>query len=419
MNQPVPENLIALKKHYQSICQQCDRSRRHANDQLDHINALLVDQLEDHGLVESLIALRGHYQRVVEECDRQAYHAKEQMTHVNALLADQVVMQNLGQPVSIEAATVDHSETRSLTEMSDIDSEQSPTQAEEPEWADEQVDADELAGPDGVVKTEAIKEVEESDELEETEAPELAEEVEEAEQPDGAITVARGTQSEPEQNLALGVNRQAPTCGIPPLKTPVLPQYQHLTKRQAVESILHENEGIVLHVDYIIRALHGELDADAVKAERGRMTQTLIEGTKKGLWDKVPEQPNCYTFDLKFVEPTLTTEAEREPQESKQPANQSRSKFPLDRLPPYQRGSLIDAVAQVVSENAGKIITTDLAVRAIYGKPSESISTKVKHDVNNALWRGMKQNRWQWVPGLSGRYTLDLRLLEAEPSVVH
>ena len=89
----------------------------------------------------------------------------------------------------------------------------------------------------------------------------------------------------------------------------MLPSYALLTKSQAVERLLREKEGTILHVDYIIRALYGELDAPAMREEKPRIFATLSKGTSKGLWHLVPDQVGCYTIDLAKIDPELAAKA--------------------------------------------------------------------------------------------------------------
>jgi hypothetical protein len=69
-----------------------------------------------------------------------------------------------------------------------------------------------------------------------------------------------------------------------------------------VENFLQSNVGKTFHIDEITRALHGDLGALAIRAERSRMYDTLKKGTDKGLWSAVPNKKNCYTIDLKLVQ---------------------------------------------------------------------------------------------------------------------
>ena len=84
----------------------------------------------------------------------------------------------------------------------------------------------------------------------------------------------------------------------------VLPKYRGLSKFEAVMQLLQSNAGSILHVDYIVRTLYGELEPNAFKVAKDRVSNTLYTGHKqKNLWAKVPDQIGCYTLDLKLVDP--------------------------------------------------------------------------------------------------------------------
>ena len=305
--------------------------------------------------VESLIALRDHYQALLEEHDRQAVNLREQLTHVNALLVDQLVLSHNQQPVSIHALINQH-QTPALTGAVDIASDESPKDL----------------GAESTQPTSPAQ---------------------------SAIV-----QSEPAQRTS--PSRRSQLGG----KTPMLPKFQQLTKLQAVENLLSENSGTIVHIDYIIRTLYGELKQDVFKGERQRMYQTLSEGTKKHLWEKVPEQVGCYTIDLKLVAPELVSSIEYPPHQGGTQEPQSTGKSSSRMLPPYQHLTLIDAVEAIVRENTGKILTIDFVTGALYGELSGKALTEAKARIGGALWSGVHQNRWQRVPNQMGRYTLDLKL---------
>lgn len=312
--------------------------------------------------VESLIALRDHYQALLEEYDRQAVNVREQLTHVNALLVDQLVLSHNQHPVSIHAS-INQLQTPAIAGAVDIASDES---FNEPK-----------AKPDQPTSSEQSAMV----------------------------------QSEPAQSTSASLKEESPgrrsQLGG---KTPMLPQFQQLTKLQAVENLLRENSGTLLHIDYIIRTLYGELKQDVFKGERQRMYQTLSEGTKKHLWEKVPEQVGCYTIDLKLVAPELVSKQSSTPHQVGTQEPQSTGKSPSRMLPPYQHLTLIDAVEAIVRENPGEILTIDFVTGALYGELSGKALTEAKDRIGGALWSGAQQKRWQRVPNQMGRYTLDLKL---------
>lgn len=276
-NQHFIENLIALRNQYQALLEEHERLSTNVREQLTHINALLVERLvQQPNFDESLIALRDHYQALLEEYSRSVTSDREQLTRVNALLVDRVVREDLKQPVSIQASTVKSLQPyHSLLEVSSGEAVGGEKQPITPSFNDEQS---------------------RQRHVNENQAP---------------------ARSEP-ADIARDSSPNSYPRRFPPLKTSMLPKYQHLSKTQAIETLLRDNASSILHIDYIIRALYGELEADAIKAEKPRLFDTLSKGTAKGLWDKVPDQTSCYTIDLKLVDPQLA---------SKKVAQQSKAGF--------------------------------------------------------------------------------------------
>lgn len=375
-NQPFVQSLISLRDNYQMLNEEYEQKAAHAKEQLTHVNALLVEQLalENRDFLESLIALRNHYQGVNQECERKASHAREQLIHVNTLLVDQLVLPDNQQPVSIKASRVNQ-DAPPVLRGADMN-------REEPSL--------------------------EADEQEETNLPDKADEPKHL----TSLVQSAVVLSEPVQSESSSVNSSSQRSPFSALKTPMLPKYQQLTKSQAVERLLRENSGTILHVDYIVHALHGKLEPDAMKAERPRMYDTLSKGASKGLWDRVPDQASCYTIDLKLVAPLASQKTEQQSKTSSAHKPQSTDKSSSKMLPLYQELNLVDAISVIVRENSGKILNIDFVARALYGELSGQALTKAKERVGKALWSGAKQKRWQRVPKRLGSYTLDMKLVK-------
>lgn len=354
--QQLIENLMALKDHYQAQLLEAEYNANLALEQLSHVNALLVDQLGYQELAQSLIALRSHYQSLVAQHQQTATHTKAQLAHINALLADQLVVQQL---VSI-----------------------TPSHIVEP-----QAEPLQLPTPESVSQS-----VPEEADLSTVEHPSASDE---------------SIPSEPEI-----LDSDDPGLVFSPIKTPMLPQYQDMSKIQAVEKILRDNQGSILHLDYIIRTLYGEMDALAIKNEKPRMYDTLTQGTKKGLWEKVPDSPSCYTLALNLVQPDATAKQTTKNFVSSRRTSPARGKSHEQLLPAYQHLNLTAAVETVVYEYAGQIVNTEKIAQELFGEISGKALTLAKDKIGKTLWSGTKQGRWQHVPGKIGWYTLDLNKLK-------
>jgi hypothetical protein len=158
------------------------------------------------------------------------------------------------------------------------------------------------------------------------------------------------------------------------------------------------------------------MDAEAVKAEKPRIYDTLGQGLDKGLWEKVPDQAACYTYKLSLVEPTnsASTSAKASSRlavsSRRRPSRRSRSD---DMLPRYNHLSLTAAVEVVVNEHPGEVITTEKVAKELYGEDIEGRALiKAKDRIGKTLWGGATQGRWQRIPGRLGCYTLSLKTLK-------
>jgi hypothetical protein len=189
------------------------------------------------------------------------------------------------------------------------------------------------------------------------------------------------------------------------LKTPLLPQYEHLTKSEAIEQLLQDNEGKVLHLNYIIRALHGELKPEDIAAEKSRMSDSLKKGIAKGLWDRVPDSPGYYTIDMKLVD----SEASQKKVEERKPQRRKpNSKATEGMLPRYRNLTFTDAVETVLRDRSGEIVTSDIMTQALYGELEGTALVETKNKIGKIMWSGASQGRWQSVPGQKGACTLTL-----------
>lgn len=377
--QQLLENLMALKDDYQAQLREAEYKVNLALEQISHVNALLVDQLGYQELTQSLIALRSHYQSIAAQHQQSATHASSQLAHINALLADQLVLQ---QSVSIPASNtikppeqlqlpnseprLGHGETLRHTPIFPPDA--IPTDAD--------IDVDHPTDVDASTNIDV-------DHPTDVDASELFENLDSNEQ----------------GNLSS------------PIKTPMLPEYRHLSKIQAVEKLLRANQGSILHVDYIIRALYGEMDAPAIKDEKPRMYDTLTQGTKKGLWVKVPDSPSCYTIDLKLVPPNGAAK-QQSTHVSSYRTTPAKGKAYEQLLPAYKHLNLTSAVESVVHQYAGQILTTEQIAKELFGELSGKTLTQAKNKIGKTLWSGSRQGRWQSIPGKIGCYTLDRKKLK-------
>jgi hypothetical protein len=326
--------------------------------------------------IDSLIALKSYYQQQIGEYSRLASEATEQLNHVDALLFDQLQRQYKQQPP-------DSSQTEATNQTKAYASQPAPQNISPPELPEPDLNSDltkppsateqklsdfeainpteanaPLAAPpntsplfspkvelDSGISDPAI--VQAKSDLKESILPLTTDSVQDeqpstenaknqslqpplvpstislpidpatetdANKPNESQGVESATTNET-NNLPRNQDREAasPLVTAPggerqhhaaPLKTPLLPPIQHLSKSEAVENFLQSNEGKTFHIDEITRALHGDLGSEAIRAERSRMYDTLRKGVVKGLWSSVPNKTNYYTIDLNLLKST-------------------------------------------------------------------------------------------------------------------
>jgi hypothetical protein len=162
-----------------------------------------------------------------------------------------------------------------------------------------------------------------------------------------------------------------------------LPQYENLTPSGAVESLLKESAGTVLHIDYIARALCGEL-----APQKAIMSEILKLGVAQSLWYEVPDELDCYTWDLKLVAPSVAS------------VEQKDSKVKSQFLSEYQNVSFYDAIEMVLRESHPRPLTIKAVTQRLFGDVTQQTHKKV----TGALVKGANSKRWKRVVGQRGIY---------------
>jgi len=350
-NQQFIDSLIGLKKHYELICSSHSALITDSKERLtNHVNMLLFDStVKDETLTETIVSMRRQWQNSICDYEHQIYHAKEQINHVNALLVDLLEMPHSSPDVDIQESTLEKEEVNSLSEAVEKVSAELHTLGEE-------IELQEMPLSDSVPAF--VKSEESPNEVEE--APVL------------------------------------------------LPQYQTFTQIEAVESLLKTYPGAVLHIDYIVRTLYGNRSPTMEV-----MSEILNLGVTKGLWYQIPDEPDCYTWDLKLVEPDEQTLDEKEQiLESDHPIEQilelehsinltdDKERSTDLMLPDYQHLGISKAIESVLKENAPRPLNINAVAQKLFG----SSDSKIRKRVAKALVKGVSANRWKRVPRQAGVY---------------
>ncbi|MBP5976886.1 hypothetical protein HW132_30230, partial [Brasilonema sp. CT11] len=189
---------------------------------------------------------------------------------------------------------------------------------------------------------------------------------------------------------------------------PMLPQFQVLTRMQAIEKILRENAGSVCHIDFVVRSLFGDLEPSVFKIVKSRIQSSLTHGKEKSYWAAVPDEPGCYTLDLSLIIPANgKVKSKIIKPKKKKPFLLPKAKR-ASMVPEYEGKFLIDAICILLQKNSGKIFSVADVITGLYGELNAEQLVEIKTAVHNELSRGHRIGRFSRVPEKTGYYTWDL-----------
>ena len=147
-----------------------------------------------------------------------------------------------------------------------------------------------------------------------------------------------------------------PHEGSVPLQT----EYAHLTLEQAINRVLEESRGEVVHVDYLVRELYGSLSDSELERAKIKVEAALWQGKLRGDWDAYPDSPECYTIDLSLpgLAPKGAASASKSPRPPSLPTE-------VKMKPKYYRESFGKSV-QAVLEATKKPMTVREVARELF-----------------------------------------------------
>jgi len=217
-------------------------------------------------------------------------------------------------------------------------------------------------------------------------------------------------------NTLLNGNRNGSTSSDGVQDVEMLPNYQGMNRIEALSLLLAEHSGTVLHLDFIVRSLYGELEPSLFKVIKSRVRSSLTQGVEQKLWARVTDSPGCYTFDLSLVEPAEPPPAFRSSSGglSHRKRKSSFVKLPSLMLPPYRGQSLKVALVSLLESHPGKIYCIDDFIALLFGSVEPSQKGRVRDAVIKGLSEGKREGRFESVPGSKGCFTLSISLLEAQ-----
>ncbi|HIK04625.1 MAG TPA: hypothetical protein IGS40_07920 [Trichormus sp. M33_DOE_039] len=311
-----------------------------------------------------LLELRDYYSRLVEEYESLYTQARSQLDHVQALLSH----------------LSPDTETKSQVATLEVSKEASKHHQDEP-----------LLASSNNISPVTINSVESS--------------------PDD-ISGADNLENE---NAEVAEPQDFPTAqvtaeSIKGIDFPMLPEYQSMSRMEAIQKLLQEHLGAVCHIDFIVRSLYGELTSHIFKVVKGRVQSSLTQGRERKVWFGIPDEPGCYTLDLSLVNTNRThTYSRNAKTKKKPPLVVSKTKI-VPMLKAYEGQFLIDALTVFFRHNPGKVFSVAEVITGLYGDINAEDYREVKSKVLNELSRGYRIGRFDRIPEKVGFYTLDVDL---------
>jgi hypothetical protein len=372
-------------------------------------------------LLEPLLELRDYYAALASEYERLWQTARSQVVHVEALLSNWSAVNKrdnltaIVETLSFAPTPVQHDplSPKQLDRISNVD-QQEPIESELADEDEQQIDADdddveqepiesELADEDEQqiddddVEQEPIESELTDEDEQQIDLDEESSDTEDTVLTAPALSQQEETQTQNNDNSILGTD------------VPMLPQYQVLTRMQAIEKILRDHLGTVCHIDFIVRSLFGDLEPSVFKVVKSRVQSSLTHGKEKSYWAAFPDEPGCYTLDLNLVTPANgKVKSKSIKPKRKKPFLLSKAKR-VPMLPEFEGKFLIDAICILLQRNSGKIFSVAEVITGLYGELNAEQLREIKTAVHNELSRGHRIGRFSRVPHKIGCYTWDLK----------
>jgi hypothetical protein len=136
-------------------------------------------------------------------------------------------------------------------------------------------------------------------------------------------------------------------------ETAMLPIFQSLSRPEAIEQVLAEHIGTIVHIDFIVKMLYGKLEPEVFKVLKHRVQSSLTKGRETNKWFSVPGSPGYYTLSL-----TLLPKPETKNSSTKVKGKNKKQVWPpqpkdIPMLKEFQGQFLIDALTTFLENNSG------------------------------------------------------------------
>ncbi|MEH2378196.1 MAG: hypothetical protein V7K27_04715 [Nostoc sp.] len=195
------------------------------------------------------------------------------------------------------------------------------------------------------------------------------------------------------------------------VEIPMLPEYQSLSRTEAIERLLAEEIGTIVHIDAIVRSLYGELEPDIFKLLKGRVQSSLTQGRETNKWSIVKSKPGYYTLDSRLLTSNQTKNSFGQNKHKNQKSFSETKPQKIPKLKAFEGLILIDAISDFLEQNSSKIFSINEIIEGIYGKLAEHELKLVKSAVQKELSRGYRTGRFSRVPNQIGFYTWNYELV--------
>ncbi|MBD6620672.1 hypothetical protein FNW02_34125 [Komarekiella sp. 'clone 1'] len=365
--------------------------------------------------LEALLQLRDYYAPLVEEYKRLYTQSQDSLNHVEALLSNWPKTSSLEQekstPQKQEESLIFLTDESKNDDFDDIPLEPLKLDDSEPEALDADDDLTELSESPMFPLIETRSDEEPDAVL----TPEL---------PEPSTFSLIETRSDEESDVAKDISG-LPQPIFPPIETetstqerslhgveiPMLPQYQFLSRPEAIEQILAEEIGTSVHIDFIVRSLYGELEPEVFKVVKSRVQSSLTQGKESNKWFSVPGEPGYFTLSLTLLSKDKTKNSSPQAKRKNNKPIKPPQPKEIPMLKAYEGQFLIDALSTFLKENAGKVFGISEVITGVYGELNAADAREVKNKVLNELSRGHRTGRFTRVPDKIGFYTWNFKLI--------
>ncbi len=180
---------------------------------------------------------------------------------------------------------------------------------------------------------------------------------------------------------------------------------QKIDLYSALVRILAANRGTMLHIDYLVREIFGQLSEPEHTTAQEYLEQILQVGEQQQQWFAVPDASDCWTIDLEdfpnlAAKAALSTTNKRANKHSVHKHKQLKPHPERYRLPKSKRleqfASWMDAVGTFIEQSYPQTVSSTDVVDWLYPQGLSKVHYKlVRSDANKTLSAGCQRGLWE------------------------